>query len=247
MSERTRVNTAESYIREARQNREAAALWLPEGQNRDSRSECLSVADVDRARRLIDEAFDGKIRRASGQAYTVHLYETEALLCSVGFEDDLVLRIAALCHDGPEDVPDKLGLDVVREEFGADVAELVASVTKRQGRDIPWRDGWAEFIEKIRSATDDRTIVLELADRNSNLRDALRNTYRTDGDNGKYSGEGFWGIYKTSTVSDQFWMYEEMLGVFDERAAGRTNLLLDDYRANVQALREYLDEGPYQN
>lgn len=224
-----------------------AVSWQLEKHNYDPRSAELTEADVARARQLIDVAFYDKVRSASGAPYVVHLRETEALICGAGYADDIVLRIAGLLHDGPEDVGDRLGHDVIVHYFGEDVARLVSGVTKESHSGQYWREGWQQFIDKLRGATDERVIMLELADRNSNLRDALRNSFAPDTGDGRKVGPNFWSIYTTSTPEDQLWMYEQMLVMFKEKARGRTNPLLEDFAANVATLRDVIEAYKFQH
>lgn len=212
--------------------------WRPRGYNNDLRSAELNQRDVEVAKELVMKAFEGKTRKASGQPYDVHLLETEALLVHSGYEDP-VLRIAALLHDGPEDVPEIIPFELIEQKFSGDVARLVRGVTKPNLPGQSWRDGWSNFINQIYNAEDDRVLIVEMADRNSNLRDALRNSYAQSG--GRFVGPDFWRIYSTSSPRDQLWMYNEMLKVFDKRAKGRRSPLLDDYKQNVYALRDLIE------
>ncbi len=221
--------------------------WVPVQINHDPQSERLGVDDIRRARKMVDIAFKDKIRSASGEPYVSHLIETEILICQSGYSDDVAMRIAALLHDGPEDTPETLSPEVIRENFGQDVARLVEGVTKQKSIGQPWKEGWELFIEKLSIATDERIIIIELADRNSNLRDALRNSISQDAANGRKVGRRFWDIYKTSTPEDQLWMYEEMLKLFRKRAKGRTTPLLEDYEANVSVLRDVIEAYSFQD
>lgn len=216
-------------------------FWQPEVRNTDPRSAELGQEDIERARRMIEEAFTGKIRLATGNPYTDHLNETQYLLAQSGYNDP-VLMIAALFHDGPEDVSEVLGIDVIKQEFGEDVARLVEGVTKEKTPGQSWQQGWDAFGDKLRSAKDERVILLELADRNSNLRDVLHNAYTPDAGDGKMVGENIWKIYKTSSPRDQLGMYIKMLNIFNEWAAGRSNALLADYAANVDALEDLINQ-----
>jgi guanosine-3',5'-bis(diphosphate) 3'-pyrophosphohydrolase len=112
-------------------------------------------------------AHKGQVRR-SGEPYLSHLLEVTNLLADMRL--DKTTLVAALLHDVLEDT-DVTAADI-RENFGKDVADLVAGVTKiSRVHETSAEARRAETIRKIILAmTDDiRVIFIKLADRIHNL------------------------------------------------------------------------------
>src|SRR5690606_16896781 len=118
---------------------------------------------------------DGQ-KRASGEAYVVHCIEVARILTDLSLDATVVA--AGLLHDVLEDTP--VTLAELEEQFGEDIANLVASVSKMDQitlgqentpRGKP-RDREAEFLRKtLLAMTDDiRVILIKLADRLHNMR-----------------------------------------------------------------------------
>ena len=80
---------------------------------------------------------------------------------------------AALLHDTLEDCSDKVDIEKIRKEFGAQVAELVDGLTKLvQIRIEDKEDAHMESLRKmfLAMAKDVRVIFIKLADRLHNMR-----------------------------------------------------------------------------
>jgi len=128
----------------------------------------LDVPLVARAWRFAADAH-GTQKRASGEAFTVHLAEVAAILASLHL--DTVSIVAGLVHDTVEDTAFTLA-DVERE-FGVQVASIVDGVTKI-GK-VQFRSSTEQQVENYRKlllsmAQDARVIVIKLADRLHNMR-----------------------------------------------------------------------------
>ncbi len=115
-------------------------------------------------------------KRASGEDYIVHCIEVARILLDLGL--DTVTVAAGLLHDVAEDTPNTL--DDLREEFGEEIAALVAGVTKLEQLPLSTdhaprgrpRDREAEYLRKTLLAMNDdvRVILIKLADRLHNMR-----------------------------------------------------------------------------
>lgn len=171
--------------------------------------------EVWRALQMAATAHEGIQRKDGRGPYVVHLYETLTLV-EMG-TDDLATRIAAPLHDGQEDVPDKLGLDIVASEFGPEVAGLVAGVTKRpknadaitpDEKRAEWYARNLDYARVLEHVADERSSIIAVADKISNLRDMIRNTYT--------KGESFWRKFN-ATPEDQLWWYKLVYGVAQKR------------------------------
>ena len=123
---------------------------------------------IDKAFCMAREAHKGQMRR-SGEEYITHPVEVARILIGFGMDQECI--ISALLHDVVEDT--KITEKEVKREFGADVAVLVAGVTKL-GK-IPYTSKEEEQVENLRkmflaTAKDIRVIIIKLADRLHNMR-----------------------------------------------------------------------------
>ncbi len=115
-------------------------------------------------------------KRKSGEDFVVHCIEVARIVMDLGLETPVIA--AALLHDVVEDT--SVTLDDLEEEFGAEVAGLVAGVTKLEQISLDTekhpagqpRDREAEFLRKtLLTMNDDvRVILIKLADRLHNMR-----------------------------------------------------------------------------
>ncbi|MFQ5817167.1 MAG: RelA/SpoT family protein [Terriglobia bacterium] len=107
--------------------------------------------------------------RASGEAFLSHPLAVAELLAELRLDGTALC--AALLHDIVEDT--RVSLETIAAEFGADVARLVAGVTKLSRLDFSTHEARrAESLRKMLLAmTDDvRVVVIKLADRLHNMR-----------------------------------------------------------------------------
>lgn len=145
----------------------------------------LSPADreiIERAYRMASRAHEGQ-ERASGEPYIQHCLSVAKILADMQLPGAAIA--AGLLHDTVEDTP--VTLDIIRVEFGDEVAKLVDGVTKlthlpRVSRDdgtLPPQDDAArrkaldvETLRKIFFSMGDdvRVVVIKLADRLHNMR-----------------------------------------------------------------------------
>lgn len=108
-------------------------------------------------------------RRASGEMYISHPLEV-ALIAARDIRADDVTVAAALLHDTVEDTD--LSLDLIRSEFGKDVATITDGVTKIGSVFESRALGQAENVRKLMlsMASDLRVILVKFADRLHNMR-----------------------------------------------------------------------------
>ncbi|MBI2672938.1 bifunctional (p)ppGpp synthetase/guanosine-3',5'-bis(diphosphate) 3'-pyrophosphohydrolase, partial [Candidatus Woesearchaeota archaeon] len=108
-------------------------------------------------------------KRASGEPFIQHPLNVAFILADLKMDDSTIT--AALLHDVVEDTA--ASLDVVKKEFGAEVASLVDGVTKltsiKYNRKLDYN---AESIRKMLMAStkDVRVIIIKLADKLHNMR-----------------------------------------------------------------------------
>ncbi|MGB3542447.1 RelA/SpoT family protein [Rubrivirga sp.] len=108
-------------------------------------------------------------RRASGELYISHPLEV-ALIAAKDIRMDDVTVAAALLHDTVEDTD--LSLDLLRSEFGEEVARITDGVTKIGSVFESRALGRAENVRKLMlsMASDVRVILVKFADRLHNMR-----------------------------------------------------------------------------
>jgi len=133
-------------------------------------------ADLDLIRRAYDVALaahNGQ-SRASGESYIVHPLAVAGILAELRLDPATIA--AALLHDVVEDTT--YTIEMLREQFGDEVAELVDGVTKLEQIDQLSRgqgnlpDEKAESLRKMFLAMVDdvRVVLIKLADRLHNMR-----------------------------------------------------------------------------
>ncbi len=108
-------------------------------------------------------------KRLSGEPYIAHPVAAAAILADLHLDPDTI--VAAILHDVIEDTPTPK--NQLAERFGADVAELVDSVTKLDQIKFKSREeAQAESFRKMLLAMvrDIRVILVKLADRTHNMR-----------------------------------------------------------------------------
>lgn len=113
---------------------------------------------------------DGQFRK-SGEEYICHPIAVAEIVASLELDTDSIC--AAFLHDVIEDCPDKVDLDTVKREFGADVALLVDGLSKLVTLQLA--DKEERTIENLRKmflamSKDIRVIFIKLCDRLHNMR-----------------------------------------------------------------------------
>ncbi|EGD81675.1 HD domain-containing protein 3 [Salpingoeca rosetta] len=104
-----------------------------------------------------------------GTPYINHPIGVADLIANVGGEDDIVVLQAALLHDTVEDTD--VTLEQLKDEFGPEVAQVVAEVSDDKGLNKHERK--LQQIEHAASASR-RGKLVKLADKLYNLRDLKR-------------------------------------------------------------------------
>ncbi|MCR4399910.1 MAG: HD domain-containing protein, partial [Syntrophomonadaceae bacterium] len=126
------------------------------------------LEQVRRAYAFAEEAHAGQTR-ISGEAYVSHPLEVATILTEL--ELDVPTLVAALLHDVVEDTG--VSAERIREEFGDEVALLVAGVTKLGKLEfVSKEEAQAENLRKmfLAMAQDIRVLLIKLADRLHNMR-----------------------------------------------------------------------------
>ena len=109
--------------------------------------------------------------RISGEPYISHPVAVAEIVAGLGLDTDSIC--AALLHDTVEDCADKTDLEMVKKQFGEEVAMLVDGLTKIVMMQI--EDKEEAHIESLRKmllamSKDIRVIFIKLCDRLHNMR-----------------------------------------------------------------------------
>ena len=164
-----------------------------------------------------------QLRKGTTTPYVSHLLGVAGLVMEDGGDEDET--IAALLHDAVEDQGGPKTLEVIREQFGERVANIVSGCSDT---DVvpkpPWRDRKEVHLAHLRVASAS-VLRVSLADKLHNAR-ALLTDYRREGD-------AVWCRFNAGR-EEQEWYYRAVLRVFE--AAIPKSLLLEDLRRNVVGL-----------
>ena len=113
-------------------------------------------------------AHTGQLRKDGATPYVAHVFRVAMTVRDLFGCDDPVALVAALLHDTIEDTT--TDYDDLREAFGADVADLVAALTKNAA--LPEEEREPEYDARL-AAADWRARLIKLADTYDNLSDTL--------------------------------------------------------------------------
>jgi len=116
---------------------------------------------TDKARRYIEEKHKGQVYARKNQDWP---YVTHCIAVAEPFAGHEVLEDAALLHDVVEDAD--AALDDIEMQFGADVAALVDTLTRKEN------ESYAEYIERV--GRDPRARQIKLVDLAYNLTHCVR-------------------------------------------------------------------------
>ncbi|MFT5470048.1 MAG: hypothetical protein ACI8UO_005172 [Verrucomicrobiales bacterium] len=139
---------------------------------------CQSDRDARKILKALDwckEQHEGQLRGNGDSPYFVH-----PIRCALSLADELgvfdpVMITAALLHDTVEDTD--ASRETLKRKFGAQVAELVHAVTRSSDKEKRPKDKIGDragcpYIQRVIEAGD-ATVILKLADKIDNLRDAV--------------------------------------------------------------------------
>lgn len=128
-----------------------------------------NLALIEKAWQFAHKHHEGQFRK-SGEPYEIHIIQVAYILSTLHSSPTTI--VAGLLHDTVEDC-EEVTTDIIREEFGQDVAAIVEAVTKIGA--IKFKDE-KEYLASnhrklfIAMAKDIRVILVKLADRLHNMR-----------------------------------------------------------------------------
>lgn len=137
-------------------------------------AEYMNESDVKLVKKALVYATNAHagVTRKSGEPYIVHPIQVSAILAQLKL--DAVTVAAGFLHDVVEDVDD-ITLEIMENEFGAEIAMIVDGVTKitaTEAQYISKEEQQAQTHQKMLMATsrDIRVVLVKLADRLHNMR-----------------------------------------------------------------------------
>ncbi|NCV34191.1 MAG: bifunctional (p)ppGpp synthetase/guanosine-3',5'-bis(diphosphate) 3'-pyrophosphohydrolase [Actinobacteria bacterium] len=143
-----------------------SALLAPVAERVRHANPDADITVIERAFARAEQAHEGQLRK-SGAAYITHPVAVAEILADLGLDPNTIA--AALLHDTVEDTP--YSAELLRREFGDEIANLVDGVTKLD-RLTYGPTAEAETVRKmvVAMAKDIRVLVIKLADRLHNAR-----------------------------------------------------------------------------
>lgn len=158
----------------------------------------LDTSLLDKAIIFAVKAHSGTERRGKGFPYIVHPMEAMEIVATI--TSDQALLAAAALHDTVEDTD--VTIDMLREEFGDGVADLVASESDTFEDGVSEEDSWhsrkQDAIDRLACASREAKIVA-LGDKLSNMR-AIARDY-------EQKGEDLWNLFHSKDSKDHEWHY----------------------------------------
>ncbi len=162
----------------------------------------------DRFKKALQAAFEyhkDQERKGSREPYYAHLMSVSALVLENGGSENQA--IAALLHDAVEDQGGLPTLEIIKEEFGDEVAEIVDGCTDAYTHPkSPWKGRKTDYLEKMRSESD-TILLVSLSDKVHNARSILRDIQK--------DGDEIWVRFKGGK-SGTLWYYQSLANIFDE-------------------------------
>ena len=165
----------------------------------------LDTTLLDKAIIFAIKAHSGTERRGKGFPYIVHPMEAMEIVSTMTADQELLA--AAALHDTVEDTD--VTVDLIRNEFGDRVADLVAAESDKVVEGVSEEDSWKSRkqagIDLLAKAPRDVKMVA-LGDKLSNMR-AIARDYEIIGDK-------IWNLFHAKEKSDHEWRYRSLLEAF---------------------------------
>jgi hypothetical protein len=159
----------------ARDNHEAREAFLATARARFDPEEFAKILS---ATHFMEEAHGGQFRKGTNAPYAIHPCRVALSLLEQFGKADSEIICAALLHDTLEDSDIKP--EVLAERFSSGCAELVVTLTRREGeqRDEGGDQLDGKYLQRVIHEGED-AVLLKLADKLDNLRDAVYHPNRS--------------------------------------------------------------------
>ena len=170
---------------------------------------------------LAVEAHTGQKRKGTDIPYVAHPMGVASIALDHGADEEQAM--AALLHDAIEDGGMKYAA-LIREKFGDRVADIVEGCTDgvpdAAGRKAPWKVRKEQYIEHLKSASDD-VLLVSGSDKLHNARAIVEDLLRI--------GTAVYDRF-TATKEQTLWYYESLANIFSERGTPISASLNDAVR-----------------
>jgi GTP pyrophosphokinase len=152
---------------------------------------------------LANQLHASQVRKGVGTPYISHLLAVSSLVLENGGSENEV--IAALLHDAVEDQGGKSTLELIRSEFGNEVATIVSGCSDADTiPKPPWRERKEAYLKHLANASPSVRLV-SVADKLHNARATLRDY--------QVLGEELWGRF-TGGKDGTLWYFRSLVVVF---------------------------------
>ena len=152
---------------------------------------------------LANQLHASQVRKGVGTPYISHLLAVSSLVLENGGSENEV--IAALLHDAVEDQGGKSTLELIRSEFGNEVAAIVSGCSDADTiPKPPWRERKEAYLKHLANASPSVRLV-SVADKLHNARATLRDY--------QVLGEELWGRF-TGGKDGTLWYFRSLVVVF---------------------------------
>lgn len=184
---------------------------------------------IGRALALAVEAHDGQKRKGTEIPYLAHPMGVASIALDHGADEDQA--IAALLHDAVEDGGEHFA-EIIREQFGDRVADIVAGCTDgvpdASGVKEAWLPRKERYIAHLRESSDD-VLLVSGSDKLHNARAIVEDLLNV----GRSVFDRF-----TATPDQTIWYYETLSEIFTERATPIAKPLSETVRRMKQLANE---------
>ncbi|QUS62555.1 HD domain-containing protein [Synechocystis sp. PCC 7338] len=172
---------------------------------------------------LANQLHGHQFRKGSQVPYISHLLGVTALVLEMGGNEDEA--ISALLHDAVEDQGGDTTLQLIREQFGQVVAELVLDCSDSQIMPKPpWEERKQKHLTKLRHGS---LSILKIS-----LADTLHNS-RTIQIDRRRRGEEIWSKFSRGK-SGILWYYQNLWEIYQDRNPNAWSMelagIIDDWR-----------------
>jgi len=184
---------------------------------------------IGRALALAVKAHAGQKRKGTEIPYLAHPMGVASIALDHGADEDQA--IAALLHDAVEDGGEHFA-EIIREQFGDRVADIVAGCTDgvpdASGVKEAWLPRKERYIAHLRESSDD-VLLVSGSDKLHNARAIVEDLLNV----GRSVFDRF-----TATPDQTIWYYETLSEIFTERATPIANSLSETVRRMKQLANE---------
>ncbi len=185
---------------------------------------------LERALVLATRLHAGQQRLGTGSAFVSHLLAVAALVMEYGGDEDAA--VAALLHDAAEDQGGQATLDLIRQEFGHQVADVVLACSDTlEDPKPPWRRRKLDYVASVPGKSPAARLI-SMADKLHNVR-AVMQDYRS-------LGEQLW-LRFNGRREGTLWYYRALAEAF---AGSEPRALSEELMRTVDELDRLVGEVP---